>query len=195
MRGRRGGGGRRDRDARTRRDERDEDRERLGRDLLAGAIAGGAATWVTARVAERLRRRERWTGRHRGEERRAGSLDDSPYAAAADRAADRLGLILSHRGQHAAGAALHYGLGMTAGAAYALLRRRGPHTLPRALGYGPGAWLAVEEALTPVLERLPVPLALPWQTRARGLAGHAVFGTTLELVLGLLERQGPGARD
>jgi hypothetical protein len=82
-------------------------------------------------------------------------------------------------------AALHWALGIGAGAAYALLRRRF-----RALGSGLGGtafWTAVDEGLVPALGLTPGPRAFPWQVRARGLVGHLTFGTVTDRTLRLLD--------
>jgi hypothetical protein len=152
------------------------------------------ATWTTARLDDLLHRREGWGVRQRearaartgGHAEHASSLD-----ALADRLADRAGLVLSRRGEHLLGFALKYGVGMAVGAVYAVARRRGlADTLPVALGLGSGLGLLAEEALGSVLDLGPAPMtALPWQTRARGLTDHAVFGAVAGIVLDALERR------
>jgi hypothetical protein len=45
----------------------------------------------------------------------------------------------------------------------------------------------MDETLTPALGLTPGPDAFPWQTHARGLAGHLVFGTVANGVLATLQ--------
>ena len=53
----------------------------------------------------------------------------------------------------------------------------------RGLAYGTAFWLVVDEGLTPLLGFAPGPLAFPWQTHARGLLGHLVFGAAADTAL------------
>jgi uncharacterized membrane protein YagU involved in acid resistance len=88
-----------------------------------------------------------------------------------------------------AGRALHWALGIGAGALYAALRPRfGGFDLGRGVGFGTGFWLLVDEAVTPLLGLTPGPGAFPWQTHVRGLAGHVIFGTVTDSTLDVLDR-------
>lgn len=48
--------------------------------------------------------------------------------------------------------------------------------------------LLVDEAATPALGLTPGPTAFPWQTHARGLAGHLAYGVATETALDVLDR-------
>jgi hypothetical protein len=167
---------------------RDSPGHGLARDLAKGAIAGAVATWVMGRVTAVLYRRESERARRREDRARGGR---TAYAAAAERLADRAGLLLSHRGERVAGEVFHYGLGMSAAALYAVLRRRRALAalgIGRGLGFGTSFWLMLDETLTPLLGVTPGPASFPWQTHARGLAGHVVFGGVTDATLALLDR-------
>jgi uncharacterized membrane protein YagU involved in acid resistance len=86
------------------------------------------------------------------------------------------------------GSAVHWALGVGSGAAYAVLRRR-LTGVGRVAGVGFGTifWAAVDEGLVPALGLTPGPRAFPWQTHARGLAGHLTFGTVTDGTLRLLD--------
>jgi uncharacterized membrane protein YagU involved in acid resistance len=85
---------------------------------------------------------------------------------------------------------IHWGLGIVAGAAYGALRPRLPRRARAGgLTFGAAFWLAVDEALTPALALTPGPRAFPWQTHARGLAGHLTFGLVADAALRVLSRR------
>jgi hypothetical protein len=160
-------------------------RHGLGEDLIKGAIAGAVATWVMGKVTTTLYEREdRWARRQEDDARQGKTA----YGAAAEKAARAVGASLGDRQRERLGSALHWALGIGAGAAYAVLRRR-VESIGRAAGFGFGTafWAAVDEGLVPALGLTPGPRAFPWQTHARGLAGHLTFGTVTDGTLRLLD--------
>jgi uncharacterized membrane protein YagU involved in acid resistance len=94
---------------------------------------------------------------------------------AAERLAGLLGRRPSQRRLARFGVVIHWGLGIVAGAG--------------GLTFGAAFWLAVDEALTPALALTPGPRAFPWQTHARGLAGHLTFGLVADAALRVLSRR------
>jgi uncharacterized membrane protein YagU involved in acid resistance len=71
---------------------------------------------------------------------------------------------------------------------YGVVRDRVPGSgLRRGLAYGAAFSLLVDEGLVPLLGLAPGPRAFPWQTHARGFAGHLVFGAVAETTLELLD--------
>ena len=160
-------------------------RSSISHDLIKGAIAGALATWVMGKVTGAMYAREdRWV-RWQEDDARGGK---TAYDVAAERAAGALGATLGDRRLEQLGSALHWALGIGAGAAYALFRRRF-HALARGSGIGLGTvfWAAVDEGLVPALGLTAGPRAFPWQTHARGLAGHLTFGTITDRTLRLLD--------
>ena len=157
----------------------------IGEDLIKGAIAGAVATWVMGKVTNALYGREDRWARHREDDARSGKTS---YGVLAERAAGAMGGTLNERSRERYGAAVHWALGVGSGAVYAVLRRRF-HALGRAAGVGFGTmfWAAVDEGLVPALGLTPGPGAFPWQTHARGLAGHLTFGTVTDGTLRLLD--------
>jgi hypothetical protein len=157
----------------------------IGEDLIKGAIAGAVATWVMGKVTGALYQREDRWARRREDDARSGK---TAYGVLAEKAAGAMGATLNDQSREHYGAAAHWALGMGAGAIYAVLRRRF-HAVGRAVGMGFGTmfWAAVDEGVVPALGLTPGPRAFPWQTHARGLAGHLTFGTVTDGTLRLLD--------
>jgi len=151
-------------------------------DLALGALAGAAATWVMGKATTYLYEHEDQQARQREDQARGGS---TAYETAAKKAASLAGRELSDEETKKLGSAIHWAIGIGAGAAYGLLRRRlAGRGLGRdlALGalFGTAVWLLLDEAGNTALGLTPGPRAFPWQTHARGLAGHLVLGLTTE---------------
>ena len=158
----------------------------IGADLMKGAIAGAVATWVMDKVTTTLHEKETTGARRRENRARRGRVVS---AAAAEKGARIAGTSLTAKQRRQTGAALHWTLGIGAGAAYGVLRRRVPNT-GRLVGlsFGTGFWLVLDEVVVPALGLAPGPRALPWQTHARGLAGHLSFGAVTDATLKVLDR-------
>jgi uncharacterized protein DUF1440 len=160
-------------------------RRGIGEDLIKGAIAGAVATWVMGKVTTVLYEREDRWARRREDDARGGK---TAYGAAAEKAASMVGHTLDDQGRERLGSAVHWALGVGSGALYAVLRRRFD-AVGRAAGAGFGTmfWATVDEGVVPALGLTPGPRAFPWQTHARGLAGHLTFGTVTDGTLRLLD--------
>lgn len=161
-------------------------------DLLRGAIAGAAATWVMHQVTTWMYQHESEEARERENRARGGR---TAYAAAADRIAGSAGAELEGEQRSQAATALHWATGIAAGIAYALARRRWP-TVARAKGlpFGIGFFLLIDEGMNTTLGFVPLPRAFPWQAHARGAAGHILFGVVTHAVLAGLDRVPPRHR-
>ncbi|HEY9448575.1 MAG TPA: hypothetical protein VIQ60_02440 [Gemmatimonadaceae bacterium] len=78
--------------------------------------------------------------------------------------------------------------GIVAGAAYALQRDRVPSAAAgRGVLFGTAFFLLIDEGLVYALWLTPGPREVPWQSHARGLAGHLVYGAAAEGALSLIE--------
>ena len=142
----------------------------LGRELAKGAVAGAVAT-AAMDIATRLLR-EHEAPKAKRKEQRAGG-----------------GMAVETTARPPSARALHWALGIGAGAVYAALRPRfGGFDLGRGLGFGTGFWLVVDEAVTPLLGLSAGPGAFPWQTHVRGFAGHLIFGAITDSTLDALDR-------
>jgi hypothetical protein len=157
----------------------------LGEDLIKGALAGAIATWVMGKVTDTMYEREERQARIREDAAREGKTS---FGVAAEKAGRLLGRPRGREQNEQAGMALHWALGIGAGAVYAVARRRlGSLGRMAGLGFGTAFWALVDEALVPALGLTPGPRAFPWQTHARGLAGHLTFGTVTDGALRVLD--------
>ena len=154
--------------------------------LVKGAAAGAIATWLMGRVTTLAYRREDEEARKREDEARQGKTS---YEVAAAKLARRVGHArLEPEQQGRYGNAIHWVLGIGTGALYSAVRSRAPIVgLGRGLLFGTAFWLLVDEIATPVLGLSPGPGDFPWQTHARGLAGHLAYGAALTKALDLVE--------
>lgn len=154
-------------------------------DLLKGALAGAAATWVMGQATTYLYERESKEARETEDEARGGK---TAYGVAAEKVAGAAGMELSDEQRQKVGSGIHWALGAGAGAVYGLLRHRVPGAdLGAGLLFGTAFWLTIDEGANYALRLTPGPTAFPWQTHARGLAGHLVFGLSAHAALEALD--------
>jgi len=140
----------------------------LTRDLLIGAVAGAAATWPMDKATTALYEREDPAVKHREDSARGGR---TAYETAAER----------WLGNRKYGPAIHWTLGISSGAIYGLLRNRAPRLgIGSGPAYGALFFAVMDEGVNTLLKLTPPPKAFPWQTHARGLAGHLLLGALLE---------------
>jgi hypothetical protein len=160
-------------------------RTSTGKDLLKGAIAGAVATWIMDRVTSRIYEQENEPARNREDRLRHGR---TAYEVAAEKAARLLGRHLTREERRRLGAAIHWALGIAAGAVYGAFGRKLP-AFRRAGGsaFGTAFWAAVDEGLVSLLGLTPPPQAFPWETHARGLAGHLTYGIVADRTLRVLD--------
>ena len=79
----------------------------VGRDVIAGAIAGGAAVWLINKMD--------WSLSHAGRAEAAAPATNPAHAVAA-KAADAAGVQIDEKQQRMAGQTVHYGVGIGIGA-------------------------------------------------------------------------------
>ena len=151
----------------------------LATDILIGAITGVAATWLMDQVTTAMYERESEEARERENDARG---DLTAYEIAAERAATLAGRALSSDERKKIGNAIHWSLGIASGAMYGALRNAAPRLgIGSGLLYGAAFFLATDEGALTLLGLTPPPTEFPWQTHARGLAGHLVLGAALEV--------------
>jgi uncharacterized membrane protein YagU involved in acid resistance len=164
-------------------------RNRWWTDALRGAIAGAAATWLMDQVTTaQLEAQSEETTRR---EQAAQPNGKSSVANLVDRIETRFGLVLDDQQRAAAAQAVHYGLGIVPGAAYAVLRPRVPLVgSGRGVGYGIALW-ASNDVYAHAALGLSGPVdAYPMKTHRRGLIGHVVLGGATDTVIALLGSRG-----
>ncbi len=155
-------------------------------DTVKGAIAGAAATWVMGQVTTYLYENEPESAREREDEARG---DKTAYGVAAEKAAGAAGVTLTEQERQQAGVAIHWLLGAGAGAVYGALRNANDATdMAHGMVFGTAFWLLMDEIGVTALGLTPGPAEFPWQTHARGFAGHLVFGLVAETVMDVLDQ-------
>lgn len=160
--------------------------------LVKGALAGAAATWAMAKVSTFLMEREDEEAVRAEREARGGR---STYVRAAGRVGELTGRDLDEEDRRRLAEGLHWGLGIGAGIAYALLRPVLPgRGAGRGLSFGTAFFALIDEAAMPWLDLAPGPAAFPWQTHARGFGSHLAYGVTAEAVLQALGDAGRRSR-
>jgi hypothetical protein len=165
----------------------------LAADLGRGALAGAVGWWAMDRVLRFCYDHQDPAAR-RAEDAARGGVP--ALEVAAERGAARADVSLSPRQRQAGGVALQWTFGVGAGVLYAALRRRFPAVgAGRGLAYGAAFSLVVDEGATPLLGFAPGPRAFPWQTHARGLLGHLVFGAVADAALRTLDPAAPALRN
>lgn len=161
-------------------------REGVAGDLARGALAGAAAWCVMDQVLRALYDRESPRVRARESAARGGV---PALERVAESGAEQVGVRLSGRERRAGGTVMQWTTAIAAGALYGALRGRVPGaSAGRGLAYGAAFSLVVDEGAVPLLGFSPGPRSFPWQTHARGVVGHLVFGVAAEAVLRSLDR-------
>ncbi|MBA2683596.1 MAG: DUF1440 domain-containing protein [Chthoniobacterales bacterium] len=164
-------------------------RQSVTADIVEGAIAGAIATWLMGKTTTALYKRQSEAVRRRENRARGGK---TAYAVAADRVAKLAGTKLTKKQSEKYGSEIHWALGIGVGAVYGVLRPRSQlPTMASGLLFGAAVWLLTDEIATPALGLTPGPAKFPWQTHARGLAGHLVLGGAMSATLAAIQ---PGAR-
>lgn len=148
--------------------------QELVADIGTGVVGGYVGTKVLEQVSMKLYELESEGGRQREDEVRPGS----PPEIAARRTTQLLGLQLSDKSiGFLATYLFHYGLGMSWGAVYTLLRRRTRwNAAATGLGTGAAMSLIVDEGMTPALGFSAPNRDYPLVTHLRGFVAHLVFG-------------------
>ena len=154
--------------------------------LLKGAIAGAVGWWAMDQFLRYFYNQEGAEVRRRESEARDGI---PALEVLADGMAGLTGSTLSDEERQRGGTILQWATGIGTGMLYAAIRSRLPGSgVPRGLAYGAGFSLIADEGLVPLLGLSPGPLIFPWQTHARGFAGHLVFGAVAEVTLQWLDQ-------
>lgn len=160
-------------------------RRGLAADALRGGIAGAAGWWVMDHALQLMYDHEDRSARERETRARGGV---PALEVAAQRGARLAGIELAPRQRQEAGTAVQWLVGIGGGMLYGVFRPRlAAARAGRGLAYGAAFSLVVDEGLVPLLGLAPGPAAFPWQTHARGFAGHLLFGLVADAALEVLE--------
>jgi hypothetical protein len=155
-------------------------------DVAKGVVAGAVATMVMSRATTLLYKG--LDGEALAREK-AAEKGGPAVKVAARKLADIAGAELSGEQEGRAANAVHWAVGLGAGALYGALRPRVKWAdQAQGLGFGTAFWLVADEMLVPLLKLSSGPTKYPWQTHARGLAGHLTYGLVADTTLDLLDR-------
>lgn len=160
--------------------------------LASGAVAGAAGVWAMDRVDWFL----------------VGVQDPAAWRTSQavrphgkDPAHNMAGMLANALGMkpppqpHAAGIAVHYAVGILPSALYGVVRDRLPAGPARGLLFGIAAWALADELMGPLTGAAAPPGRYPWQTHARSLVAHLVFGAVTDAVfIALAKRSRAAAR-
>ena len=142
----------------------------IGRDVVAGALAGAAAVWLIDKMDLSLSHAP-------GKGKTTGQAE-----TVADKAADKLGASRDNPNSAVIGHTVHYGVGIGVGALYGLLRGMAPSvTTGRGTLYGLATFILADEVGSPALGLTKSPLEYPTGDHARGALAHTVFGIFTDL--------------
>jgi uncharacterized membrane protein YagU involved in acid resistance len=156
-------------------------------DLVCGAIAGAAATWMMDLVTTGMLQQQPADATERENEARPNG--QSSLANLVDRIDSAAGLELDAGTKSSASQLAHYALGVVPGALYAAVRRRLPLVGSlRGLIYGATLWAVNDEYVNARLGLSAPWSAYPTETHVRGLVGHLVLGASTDTVLDVLRR-------
>jgi hypothetical protein len=150
----------------------------LAFDVLLGAAAGAAATWAMDAVTALIVKQQPDEVTERENEVRGKK---TAYEIAAEKGAKLVGRKLLKKQRKALGAGIHWSLGIGSGALYGVLRNRVRYAgIGSGVAFGIAMFALLDEAALAALGLVPPPSEFPWQTHARGFAGHLVLGAILD---------------
>lgn len=152
----------------------------VGRDIVAGAVAGVAAIWVADKLDQAIYRKGGAERMRKTEAARPGGMD--PAHVLAKRAADAVGVDVGDPKNNPAGHTIHYGVAAAMGAVYGLLRGMSPSiTTGRGALYGAAMFILKDEIANTAMRTAGNPLKYPLRDHARGAATHTLFGVVTDL--------------
>jgi hypothetical protein len=154
-------------------------------DLTRGAVAGAAGTWVMDMVTTGMVDQQSKASAEA--EAAARPNGQSSVDNLVDLLASRFGIAVPEAQRPALTQALHYGLGVVPGAAYAVLRKRLPMAgALNGLLYGALLFALNDEWANTALGLSGPPRAYPVDSHLRGLVGHLALGVTTDATLAVL---------
>ena len=152
----------------------------VGRDILAGAVAGVAAIWVADKLDQAIYRSGGRESIRKTEAARPGGMD--PAHVLAKRAADAVGVQVGDPKNNTAGHTIHYGMAAGMGALYGLLRGMSPSvSTGRGALFGIAMFILKDEIGNTAMGTAGNPLNYPVRDHARGAATHTLFGIVTDL--------------
>lgn len=156
-------------------------------EIAKNTLAGAMAVWVMDRATWWLWNRQNPQSLAQEQRARPGGLD--PAHVIANRVANLFGRKMTPAQPHPVGIATHYLLGIAPAILYGLYRKRSnrPST-GKGLLFGLGVFLLEDQLINTQAKFANKPGAYPWQSHARGVAGHLIYGAATHASLKLLDR-------
>jgi putative membrane protein len=152
--------------------------------IVAGLVAGLAATWVKDKVQTKISEIQ-----SSGEQQPSSSEEPSTVKAAEVVSEKVFQHELSDREKEKAGPAVDYSFGSAMGGLYGGLAEAVPEIRAgEGLAYGTGLWLVADEIGVPAAGLAKWPHKYPMSVHLNALAGHLVYGFTLEVVRRVFRR-------
>lgn len=152
----------------------------VGRDILAGAVAGVAAIWVADKLDRAIYLSGGRENIRKTKAARPGGMD--PAHVLAQRAADAAGVDVGDPKDNPAGHTIHYGVAAGMGALYGLLRGMSPGvSTGRGALFGIAMFILKDEIGNTALGTAGNPLNYPIRDHARGAATNMLFGIVTDL--------------
>lgn len=175
-------------------------------DALIGAAAGALGVWVLDRLDWFMWKRE--SPETRRQTTAARPNGEPPAHVVAGKVEEAIGVDapahndVGQRIEHletkglwkdphyAAGAAVHYGLGVGPGAIYSVVQEKIPLPGPvRGALYGLTLFVSQDELANTVSGLAGKPRQYPWQAHARGLFQHIAYGIVTDAAITFAKRQ------
>lgn len=167
----------------------------LWKGLAAGVAAGLVASWAMnqfqslwSRLAEGFEKPHGAQSMQQGSPQQPPNRNDQADDNAAERVASAISETVFDREltegeKEKAGAAVHYGFGISTGAIYGAAAEVAPSvTACSGLVFGAAVWLVADEAVVPALGLSKPPTQYPLSIHAYALSSHLVYGLTSEVV-------------
>jgi uncharacterized membrane protein YagU involved in acid resistance len=161
---------------------------------MAGAIAGGVASWVMTRFHVAFSGRGLSGSENPQSNKPVEGGDDAPMKAANEAARVALDRELTREEKtEVGGPAAHYALGIGAGVFYGMLRET--HHAPGGAAFGAELWVVADQLGLPLVGLSPWPVkSYPVSTNAQHFAAHLVYGLTTAFVYSAVRRALGGVR-
>jgi uncharacterized membrane protein YagU involved in acid resistance len=149
--------------------------------VLVGLIAGLAASWTMNRFQDVWLALSSSADSTNHQKPDAETEENATVKAASAVSEKLFGHKLTTARKKAAGTAVHYAVGATAGIVYCVASELSPKvTKGFGLPYGAAFWLVIDEGVVPSLGLSKTAGEYPLSTHAYALASHLVYGATAE---------------
>jgi uncharacterized membrane protein YagU involved in acid resistance len=161
---------------------------RVWKGAVAGALAGLAASWVMTRFQVALSGRGLSGSENPQSNKPVEGRDDAAMKASNEAAKATLDRPLTREEKtEVGGPAVHYAMGIAAGAVYGMLQET--RHAPGGAAFGAELWVVADQLGLPMVGLSPWPMkTYPATTNAQHLAAHLVYGVSTAIVYSAVRR-------